>query len=122
MASKHIVTWPKVRVFVDGESVVLGKGTLVPKGVSLVELDNLTSFGAIAGVVDTLPEPGPPIEPTSNEPGDLLPIGPDGVPAKSASKAVWVAYATDEARGDDRLSDGDAGALTRDQLADKYHG
>lgn len=45
---------------------------------------------------------------------------PNGTPAKSASKVDWVAYATDEARGELRLTPEDAEALTRDQLAVKY--
>lgn len=44
----------------------------------------------------------------------------DKAPARSASKADWVAYATDEARGDDQLSDEDANALTKDELVERY--
>lgn len=46
--------------------------------------------------------------------------GAEKVPAKSASKADWVAYATDDARGDDRLTKEEADALTKEQLAEKY--
>lgn len=46
----------------------------------------------------------------------------DGTPVRSASKADWVAYATDEARGDDRLTPEDADAATRDELAERYLG
>lgn len=41
-------------------------------------------------------------------------------PAKSAAKGDWVAYATDEARGDDQLSEEDANALTKDELVERY--
>ncbi len=50
------------------------------------------------------------------------PEGEDGAPARSASKADWVAYATDDARGDDRLSSEDADAATRDELAERFLG
>lgn len=42
------------------------------------------------------------------------------VPAKSAAKADWVAYATDEARGNDRLTPEDADGKTRDELAEFF--
>ncbi|RGC68426.1 hypothetical protein C5N14_13650 [Micromonospora sp. MW-13] len=42
-------------------------------------------------------------------------------PARSASKADWVAFATSEAGGQ-RFSAEDAEKLTRDQLAEKYLG
>jgi hypothetical protein len=48
--------------------------------------------------------------------------GSDGPPAKSASKPEWVAYATDEARGADRMSAEDAEKATRDELAAKFGG
>ena len=45
---------------------------------------------------------------------------PNKAPAKSASKADWVAYATDEARGEQRMSAEDADAATRDDLAARF--
>ncbi len=39
---------------------------------------------------------------------------------KASSKADWVAFATDDARGDDKLSAEDAEAMTRDELAEKF--
>lgn len=42
------------------------------------------------------------------------------VPAKSASKAKWVEFATSADRGELALSTEDAEALTRDELADKF--
>lgn len=41
-------------------------------------------------------------------------------PARSASKGDWVAFATDEARGEGRLTEDEANGFTRDQLADRY--
>lgn len=49
-AGKHVAVWPKVRVNVKGKSKIVDRGDLVPDGVSQVDLDNLVSFGAIAGV------------------------------------------------------------------------
>lgn len=44
------------------------------------------------------------------------------VPTRGAAKGKWVAYATHEDRGEDRLTEDDAKAATRDELADKYLG
>lgn len=62
MAGKHIAVWPRVRVSVvkgdKTKSVIVERGDLVPSGVSDVDLENLVSFGAIAGVTEALaPEP-----------------------------------------------------------------
>lgn len=46
----------------------------------------------------------------------------DKDPTRSSSKADWVAYATDDARGDQKLSTEDAEALNRDELAEKFLG
>lgn len=45
---------------------------------------------------------------------------PNKVPAKSASKADWVSFATAEERGDARLTEEDANAATRDDLAELF--
>ncbi|HET6154355.1 MAG TPA: hypothetical protein VFE15_15530 [Marmoricola sp.] len=50
-AGKHMVIWPKARVTVDGKSVILSAGDLLPDGVSDADAANLVSFGAIAGVL-----------------------------------------------------------------------
>lgn len=42
------------------------------------------------------------------------------VPARSASKADWVTYASTGAPADRRLTAENAEAMTRDQLADHY--
>lgn len=42
------------------------------------------------------------------------------IPARSASKSEWVAFATDEERGVGRLEQDAAEALTRDQLAERF--
>jgi len=52
---KHLVTWPKVRITVDGKSKILVKGESVPDGVDPTVLSNLVSFGAIAGVYQAAP-------------------------------------------------------------------
>lgn len=54
--------------------------------------------------------------------GSAASTSDDDVPAKSASKAEWVAYATDEARGGDRLSEEEANSLTKDDLAARILG
>jgi hypothetical protein len=43
-------------------------------------------------------------------------------PARSASKADWVTYASSPAAGDKRMTAADAEALTRDDLAAKFLG
>lgn len=48
--------------------------------------------------------------------------GDDKDPTRSSSKADWVAYATDDARGESKLSKEEAESLTRDQLVEKYLG
>lgn len=50
--------------------------------------------------------------------GDIAPEST--VPAKSASKGDWVAYATSQARGEEQLTTEQAEALTKDQLADMF--
>lgn len=50
MAGKHVAVWPKVRVSANGKVQIIARGDLVPEGVSSVDLDNLVTFGAIAGV------------------------------------------------------------------------
>ncbi len=68
-----------------------------------------------AGYSVTEPESAPPVE---------KPPAPDntGAPARNASKADWVAYATHPDREGLRLTDEAADALNRDQLAEKYLG
>jgi hypothetical protein len=104
---KHLVIWPKVRVTVKDKRRTLAKGDMVPAGVSDAELANLVSFGAIAGASG------------GGEEEDQK-VAVPSTPTKGSSKADWVAYATDEARGEDRLSDEEAEELTRDQLAAMY--
>lgn len=54
---------------------------------------------------------------TGSAPGDT-----SEPPSRSGSKADWVAYATAEARGDDRLTAEEADAATRDELAERFLG
>lgn len=92
----HIVIWPKARVTVDGKSVIVNKGEGVPDGVSAVDLDNLVSFGAIAGVTG-LPETDAPADDDGKEPTVkeiLADVGDDPEKAKAALAAEQ------EARGD----------------------
>lgn len=49
-AGKYVVVWPKVRVSVKGKRKTLAKDDMVPDGVETADLQNLVSFGAIAGV------------------------------------------------------------------------
>lgn len=58
------------------------------------------------------------LEKVDSKSGDVS----DGVPNRSSSKADWVAYATDEARGDDRYTEDEANDATRDELADRFLG
>lgn len=46
---------------------------------------------------------------------------PNALPAKSASKADWVAYATADERGEAKVDPEKADALTRDELAALFH-
>lgn len=48
--SNHVAVWPKVRVTANGKTKIIERGETVPDGVSAVDLDNLVTFGAIAGV------------------------------------------------------------------------
>lgn len=56
-----------------------------------------------------------------SNPADPEPADPK-VPARSASKADWVKHVTSDAAGDQRLSDDDAQAKTRDELAEHVLG
>lgn len=93
----------------DGSRQHLYAGTPVPDEVDTEHRDQLLEEGMLAKV--DVADPAP-----AEEPADTG----DKVPAKSASKADWVAYATDDARGDDRLTKEEADALTKEQLAEKY--
>jgi hypothetical protein len=55
------------------------------------------------------------------EPHPVVDVQQASPPARSASKADWVAYATSDAGGK-RFAVEDAEKLTRDQLAEKYLG
>lgn len=104
MAGVYVVTAPYVTV--DQGDAVRG----FYAGASFEAEDDAVAHLLRKGMVVEATEPEP--EPESEPAGQT--------PAKSASKADWVAYATDEARGEDRLSEEEADALTRDELAAKY--
>ena len=98
--SKHIAIWPAVSVTVDGKSHVVKRGSLIPQGLTQGELDNLVSFGAIAGVYEaeaTEPDNGP----EGPKPGSadyiLDEVGDDPVKAKDALDAE-IAEKGDKAR------------------------
>ncbi len=85
-------------------------GKLLPEDVPAAEVAALLRQGRIE-VVD---------EPGAEEPpgvGEGSGSGPDDVqrPARSASKAAWVAYA-------DRQDPGDHESMTKDELIDQYGG
>ena len=110
MAKQLQVTAPLVILKVkDGTRRHLYAGTPVPDDADTDHVKHLKELGMI-GQVEA---PAPAKSESKSE---------DGPPAKSASKADWVAYATDDARGEDKLSQDDAEALTRDRLAEKYLG
>lgn len=108
MASKQLkVTAPLVVLKVsDGTYRHLYDGVPVPEDADADHVKQLRKLGMLGEVEAPKSEPD----------------GADRTPTKSSSKADWVTYATDEARGDDRLSAEDAEALTRDDLAAKYLG
>lgn len=47
-------------------------------------------------------------------------LDPNKAPAKSAAKGDWVVFASAVERGDDRLSEEDANALTKEQLVELF--
>lgn len=99
-AGKHVAVWPKVRVSVKGKSKIVARGDLLPEGVSQVDLDNLVSFGAIAGatLAPATPENA---EDNGPKPGTaeyiLAEVGDDPTKAKAALDAE-VADKGDKAR------------------------
>lgn len=90
-AGTHVVVWPRCRVMVNGKSKILDRGDLVPNGVTAVDLENLVSFGAIAGTTG-LPEAVVEVEPPAPalvdpvvpvvDPPPVEPVVPDPTPAK----------------------------------------
>lgn len=101
---------------------------ILPDGVPAPMLEHLLSVGLIAPIGDE-PEPGDPDgapadpgDPTGAAAGEGAPADPgdptgavDEQPARSASKADWVAYATGHG-----LTLEEAEALTRDGLVDRF--
>lgn len=111
---------------------VVGDGVVFSKGVALLSVDhdanrvdgatNLPAGAAALayfkrrgyGVEDvTVPE-----RPVAVD--DVQPPAGPKLPSKTATKADWVAYAVALKPEDGGLTDAEANALTRDQLAEKY--
>lgn len=100
----YIVTAPLVIAKDEqGRDLYLYGGTEVPSSVRGEQLGRFTDEGMIAKVEEQ-------------------PDGSGSPPARSASKADWVVYATSDAAGDLRLSEADADAATRDELAERFLG
>lgn len=107
MAKQLQVTAPLVVLKIkDGTRRHIYTGGLVPDDADPKHVEQLKKLDMV-GEAKAAPTPEP--EESST-------------PARSASKGDWVAYATDEARGADRLSTEDAEKLNRDDLAAKYLG
>lgn len=98
-------------------STIVGfyKRAVLPDNVDEAHLRRLVDKGLVEEQELDEPEGAEPLDP------DDLADGLSALPARSASKADWVAYATDEARGEQRLTAEEADGLTRDQLAAAYH-
>lgn len=112
MAKQLIVSSPLVVLKMkDGSRVHIYEGGPVPAGADQDHVQHLIEAGMIlkAEVVEVPATPGEP-EPEAS------------TPTRGSSKADWVAYATAEARGEDRLTTEDAEKLNRDELAVKYLG
>jgi len=65
---------------------------------------------------DAEPQSGEDIQNASND------SGPGEVPARNASTAVWRQYATQGAPADNRYTEDEANAASRDEIADYYLG
>lgn len=105
----------------DGRRANLHAGAIAPEDIDPDDAKRLVKDGFLEKVkIAAAPQV---TEPQSSDQG-----GDEGegsgdepkAPAKSASKDEWVAYATDEARGEHRLEVEDAEALKRDQLAELF--
>jgi hypothetical protein len=71
--------------------------------------------------VEEAPEPAPEEPPEAPEPAPEEPPAPF-VPNRGSSKADWLAFVTGPNAGDKALSEADATAMTRDQLAEHVLG
>lgn len=100
--ARRLVRAGAVKVSGDEEPT----GTSVAPGT---DPDAATATGDTGGGTGTVPATG-----------DGSSGGDGTTPAKSASKADWVAYATDDARGEDKLDAEVADKATKDQLVDMF--
>lgn len=110
--AKYVVTAEYVTLRTrtpDGvRQVGMYKGAPVPDDVPADQIDHHLRRSLIRAVDD---EPEPPAD-TVEQVNDIAPT-----PARSASKGDWVAYATGHG-----VTETDAKAATRDQLADRFLG
>lgn len=110
----------------DGTLVKIGgtyrrvdKGAAVPDGADaehvavLVERGMLVEGEPAAGFIDPAPSILAQPAPAAGEAD--VPDGPGPIPAKSADKPTWVAYAVSQG-----MSEDDANAATKDQLIEQY--
>jgi len=115
----------------DGRRANVHAGSFAPEDVDVADAERLVKGGFLEEVAPTPvveaaePEPEAEPEPVAEEGAEPeAEPSPEPVavepkaPGKSASKAEWVAYAIDEARGADKLDVEVAEAMTRDQLAE----
>lgn len=98
----------------DGRRANVHAGAVVPEGIDPEDAERLLKGGFLEKVETPSEEGAEPEAEPSPEPVAVEPKAP----GKSASKAEWVAYAIDEARGADKLDVEVAEAMTRDQLAE----
>lgn len=110
MTERLIVTSPLVILkTTTGAYVHVYKGAPVPLEADPAHVADLKASGMVGAVEDD-----PPAAPEAVE--------DETVPTRGSSKKDWVAFATAEDRGADRLTEDDAEKLTRDELAEKYLG
>lgn len=110
----YVVTAPMALINCDNDTTAtVLRGGAVPDNVKADHLEHLKAFNLVGEA-----EPITGLEPTrAGDGSDLSGVDTDRVPAKVASKDVWVAYAV--AHG---MSQEDAEAATKDQLIDRYKG
>lgn len=100
----------------EGRDRYLYKGATVPTDVDTEHRDQLVDEGLLVEAK------APTTTSTDSTTTSTSTTSGSDTPNRSATKAAWVEYATAEARGDDRLTEEEANAFTRDQLAEKYLG
>lgn len=117
----YIVTAPMALIDCEDDTVAtVYRGGAVPDNVTDAHLAHLKEFGLVAegkvtgGLAPTRRGDGS--EPATAE-SESESAAEDEPPAKAAPKADWVAYAVDHG-----MSQGDAEALTKDDLVERFKG